>query len=113
MVRRRPPRQLGRAIAQVPRGDCWAARTADKVNDLEAKGLTTARRDMVAEVNHLFEILWPERENEHNYDGPPGDEKIPILWDRSTEIFLCLMRRRSPAQKRRALGMILMHLREP
>ena len=30
-------KQLGRAIAQVPRGDRWAPRTANK----EAKGLTT------------------------------------------------------------------------
>ena len=78
VVGRRPPRWLGRAIAQVPRGDCWAARTADKVNDLEAKGLTTARRDLVAEVNHLFECMWPKPENEHNYDGPPGNEKFLI-----------------------------------
>ena len=42
---RRHPRQLGRAVAQVPRGDCWAARTADQVNDLEQKSLITAQRD--------------------------------------------------------------------
>ena len=45
MVGRRPPRQLGRAFAQSPRRFCWAARTANKVNDPEAKPLRTARRD--------------------------------------------------------------------
>ena len=34
------------------------------MNDLEAKGLTTARRDMVAELKHLFKFPWPEPENE-------------------------------------------------
>ena len=83
------------------------ARTADKVNDLEAKGLTTARHDMVAEVYYLFQFLWPEPENERNYDGPPGDEKILISWDRDMETFLWLTRRRFPVQKRRVPGMIL------
>ena len=80
-------------------------RTADKVNDLEAKSLTTARRDMVAEVKHLFKFLWPEPENEHNYDGPPGDENFLISWDPSMETFLRPTRRRSSARKRRVLGM--------
>ena len=93
MVGRRPPEQLDRAIAQVPRRDCWAARTANKVNDLEAKGLTTARRDMVAEVKPLFRFLWPESENDQNYDCPPGNEKILISWDPSMETFLRPTRR--------------------
>ena len=74
------------------------------MNDLEAKGLTTARRDMVAEVKPLFKFLWPEPENENSYDGPPGDEKILISWDLNMEIFLCPTRRRSPAQRRKVLG---------
>ena len=78
VVGRRPPRQLGRAFAQSPRRVCWAARTANKVDDPEAKRLTTARRDMVAEEKHLFKFLWPEPDNEDSYDGPPGDEKILI-----------------------------------
>ena len=50
LVVRGPPRQLGRAFAQSPRGFCLAARTANKVEDPEAKPRRTARRDMVAEV---------------------------------------------------------------
>ena len=107
MVRRRPPKQLGRAFAQGRQRVCWAARAANKVNDPEAKGLTTVRRDMVAEVQPLFRFLWPESENDKNYDGPPGDEKILISWDPSMEIFLRPTRRRSPAQRRRAAGTTL------
>ena len=107
MVGRRPPKQLGRAFAQGPRWVCWAARTANKVNDPEAKGLTTARRDMVAEMLPLFRFLWPESENDKNYDGPPGNEKILISWDPSMETFLRLTRRRSLAQRRRAAGTTL------
>ena len=76
-------------------------------DDLEQKSLITARHDMVAEVYHLFEFLWPEPGTEHNYDGPPGDEKILISWDRDMETFLWLTRRRFPVQKRRVPGMAL------
>ena len=75
MVGRRPPRQLGRAFAQSPRWVCWAARTANKVDDPEANRLRTARRDMVAEVKPLFKFLWPESKNDKNHDGPSGNEK--------------------------------------
>ena len=82
-------------------------------SDTFQKGLTTARRDMVAELKHLFKFLWPEPKNEDSYDGPPGDEKFLISWDPNMEIFLRPTQRRSPARKRRALGMIPRHSREP
>ena len=102
---RGPPRQLGRAFAQSPRRFCLAARTANKVEDPEAKPRRTARRDMVAEVKPLFKFLWPESENnshDKNYDGPSGNEKTLISWDPSMGTFRRLTRRRSPVQRRRA-----------
>ena len=52
--RKKTTKIAGQGHRPSPWGDCWAARTANKMYDPEAKSLTAARSDMVAEVSHLF-----------------------------------------------------------
>ena len=42
---------------------------------------------MVAEVYLLSKFLWA-KPNEHSYNGPPANEKIPTPWVRSMEVYL-------------------------